>query len=152
MQIRWLKNVDLQRFWLIFSTDIANFKFAFSVFFKRFADTRFQQNHDTAKTLQNKHKMRNFDAFALSETLKFRIPIGNYSYFQFPAIVAKPVWWTQMVFVRSTLRTTSLRPSLQTLCFRSTLRTLRLRQNPAAAAELAKPRHPRSTCKGERGH
>ena len=40
---------------------------------------------------------------------------------------------------RSTLRTTSLRPSLQTVCFRSTLRPIILRLSPTAAAEWAKP-------------
>ena len=110
------------------------------MFFKRFTDIGFQQNHDTAKTLQNKPKMQNFNTFALSEIQKLRISIGNSSYFRILTSVAKLIWWTRIVFVKSPLRTTSLRPSLQTVCFRSTLRTLCLRQVQAAAAEWAKPR------------
>ena len=44
-----------------------------------------------------------------------------------------------MVCFRSTLRTTALRPSLQTVCFRSTLRPTILRLSPTAAPEWAKP-------------
>ena len=140
MQIQCLKNVNLERFWLIFSTRIANFGFAFPAFFKLSTDTRFYENRGTAKTRQNKLKMQNLHAFAISEKPKLRISIGNYSYFRFPVIVAKPVWWAQIVFIRSTLRMRSLRPSLQTICFRSTLRPIILRLSPAAAAEWAKPR------------
>ena len=56
MQIRHLKSVDLERFWLIFSPNIANFEFAFSVFSKRFTDIRFQQNHKSQKRYRTRIK------------------------------------------------------------------------------------------------
>ena len=48
---------------------------------------------------------------------------------------------------RRHVRTTALRPSLQSFCFRSTQRTTRLRLFQAAAAEWAKPNEiRRGTC------
>ena len=68
MQILCLENLHLERSWLIFQANTAILDFAFSVIFKSFTDFRFQQNHDTANTLQSKLKMRNAHAFAQPKT------------------------------------------------------------------------------------
>ena len=93
------------------------------MFFRSPKDIRFQQNHDTEKTLQNKFKMRDANAFAQSNPCNYLISIGNCNYFWVPGFVAERLCGRLA----------------NTAHGRGHVRIITLRLFPAAAAEWAKP-------------
>ena len=80
---RSLEDIEFQRFWLTFSTNIDNFNFAFLVISDRSKDARFHQKYEVRKTLQNLSKIQNVDAFATSKTSKCSIPHRSCKLFDF---------------------------------------------------------------------
>ena len=86
---RPLYSTDSERFRLIFPTNIDNLNFAFLVISDRSKDTRFHQNYEIQKTLQNLTKIQNVDAFATSKTSKCSISHRFYKLFRLLEFVAK---------------------------------------------------------------
>ena len=87
--VRPLYSIDFERFRLTSSTNIDNLNFAILVISDRSKDTRFHQNYEVQKTLQNLSKIQNFDAFATSKTSKCSISHRFCRLFRLLGFVAK---------------------------------------------------------------
>ena len=87
--VRLLYSTDFERFRLTSSTNIDNSNFAILLISDRSKDTRFHQNYEVQKTLQNQSKIQNVDAFATSKTSKWSISHGFCRLFRLLGFVVK---------------------------------------------------------------